>query len=277
MIQNSIEKKKLSLSVTQVITGLFALIVIVVGATYLITKDSISDNNEALKTVNEHLDKELESYKKKDSKIPIVTMESTSDSTQVKELFEKINKLEKERDILYKELIATSYSALDPKSELQQLLKALKSKDENLRKDALKALFMLKDSNSLEIMRKYYFDNLDEFSNGFRTMDWINFMWDINYDVGIDFTIDLLQLDEPYTSEYAFTFLKQYIVGNDLMNKIINKLKPVALTSESTIVRTRAKYIIKEYNYRIETDDKHDSRSIMNVLLDIEKLLKEKN
>jgi hypothetical protein len=136
---------------------------------------------------------------------------------------------------------------------------------------------MLKDSSSLEIMRKYYFDNIDEFSSGFRTMDWINFMWDINYDVGIDFTIELLKLDEPYTSEYAFTFFKQFIVGNELMNKIIEKLKPVALTHESPIVRTRAKYIIKEYKHRMETEENSDNRSIMEVLLDIEKYLKENN
>lgn len=289
MEENNIDSKKYSLSVRQIVIGLFFIISAIITGTFLLTKELISDKNEALETQNIQKSETIEKLEKKlqdkelglDNKNTKYSSESapyssTNDTSQVNNLLRKIEQLQKEKDNLYKEYIKISYTNLNPKSELSQLIKELNSKDEDIVEKAIEGLFLLKDSLSVQVLQDYYFENIEALSSYSTTLDWINLMWDINYDIGIDFTVKLFTNSDQAISDVAFWYFDKNIVGKKLMTKISNELKPIAMTNKSSFVRTRAKYIITEYEKRMNNESVKD-RSMYEILLDIEKAIKDLN
>lgn len=278
------ENKIYKFNLKTIVIVIFTTITIVGGSVFTIVKLSMDDKNSALEFSVSEKTKVIEEQKgqitqlKKSKKLtyPIPStpnyIAQNNEDDEIVKLKEKVNQLENERNEILNELINKSYNNLDPKSELSILINELSSDSLELRKKALEGLFILKDPKSINALLAYYFNNINEATKFKYYLDWIDLITELNKDAGQDFVIEMLKSDDDYMSRWAYKYFLEDIQTKDEMKEIIIKLNPIALNNPNTLIRTRAKTIISNFNKIIETNEKiPDNRSLFRVLLDIEK------
>lgn len=282
------EDKKYRFSLKTIVIVLFTILTISIGATYALISSMISDKNEALnislrdkeKKIDEQR-KEIHSLKQnKNHPLEATTtiLVDTTGNIEIDKLKRKITVLESERNNLLNELVSKSYDELNPKSELSILINGLNSDSIKTRRNAVQGLFILKDPMSINALVNYFFSNQEEATYNKILLEWIWLITDLNEQAGLDFMLELLKNDDERTSKNGFERLMENVKKKEKMQVLIKKLQPIALNHQNTLVRTRAKILIKEYTYIIEGKKEiPDNRGMFRVLLDIEKKIDKMN
>jgi hypothetical protein len=221
-------------------------LVTVVGATSWVVNRASESEVAALKTQLAN-----QQSSRADSQRQIVPPASAP--TQLggaEDLSTRIAKLEEEKQVLVARLGELSRDALAPDSELGGLLQQLESSDASARYDAAVGLLELRDPRGALPLAKYYWRDPNAATRGATTpVQYLNAIFAMNSDAGIDFVFRMLQEDEPHRKELAANFLGGMLTDNsekaDVVEKVVSRLQDVALRSNDALVRTRAKLLLK--------------------------------
>ena len=279
---------KTPFTLSQVIAGAFALIVVVAGGTFTLTTYSSSQQTELLKLKNKELIKELRVEKNKTNDvnlkanfnktniIPEVVLNQES-GPELKKLALRISDLEKERANLLSRFADQSIDKFNPKGEVSKLIIQLNSSKQEMRLSAVKGLFNLKDKQTFSSLVAYFHKYPEEATRSESIVDWIWFLFDLDEIAGTEFAIQLLESDISNYSEIAYQKLEREIKSKKAAESAVPLLRSIALQSSSSLSRTRAKILLRTIERRIKEkyfSKDHDERSLFRVLLDIEKLIK---
>jgi hypothetical protein len=266
-----------SLSLAKLIPWLGAVIVAIGGGTFGITKYSAEQHISALNQQiiflkeNRTILKDTVFLSKQD-RGPVATLIASTDPKETSLLIDRIRNLEAEKTALVNQLSNQTLSAIDPKSELAPLLKQLSDSIKEKRLDALKGLFALADSNTVPILISYYFRYPVEATSMFETniYDWFNLLWSLDHIRSIDFILDIFCSNDENLSVCAYNYLFNFKNAKNI-SFISNRVKSSALTNSNSLIRARAKLLLRNYkligkpNYRPP-----DNRSILDIVLDID-------
>jgi hypothetical protein len=232
------------LSVRVAVTWAAAALVAAVSATTWLVNRASESEVAALKTqlASQH-------GSSADSQEPIApTVQPQAQSGSAEELSAQIARLEKEKQALVARLGEVSRDALSPTSELGGLLQQLESSDASARSDAAIGLLELRDSRAALPLANYYWRNPDEATGTPGPNRYLNSIFAMDADVGIDFAFRMLQEDKSHRRELAATFLEMLVTTDAKKieaEKVTSQLQDVALRSKDALVRTRAKLILK--------------------------------
>ncbi|MBN1113273.1 MAG: hypothetical protein JXA53_10220 [Bacteroidales bacterium] len=285
------ENKEYKLSLKTIVIVLFTTITVVGGAVYTIVKLSMDDKNSALELTISEKEKELKkqgtlieklnSRNQSTHNIPIpsisqVVSGTDEDSPDVDKLKSRIALLEKERNDLLNELVEKTYNNLEPTSELATLINELKSDSTEIRERGAKGLFILREPKSINALINYYFDYNGEARRIEPEFRWIRLIRRMNNEAGLEFAIEIMKYDDDYISRWGYDYLYDDIRDKQAMELLVKKLNPVALNHQNSLVRTRAKKLINNYNDFINGKiELPENRSLFGILLDIEKKVDE--
>ncbi len=278
--------------------GALALLA-VVTATFTLTRLSTSDREAALET---QLTAKNESVRRVEaqnplrlptSSLPGVTLANAHDLPELRELAERVANLEAERSKLLSELVSRTEGSLDPASELAGLLHQLDSSEEDSQEQALAGLFDLRNPRSFLALVSYFGRDSDRATRRFSIFDWLNFLWRLDPQSGMEFAIGILESDDTHHSYAAYRKLRSDLNDLALLEGARQPLEQVALQSESPLARTRAKLLLEalpnwrteiekrdqeraEYERQLDEHEKQsDPRNIPEMLRDIEKAISE--
>lgn len=252
-----------------------------IGATYTVTKASVDANVDALETILEAKDENI--LKLQNSVvdyIPVVsfspkTLNQISTSPEIKALAERVFDLEKERGIILKELSERSTDSLSPESELAGLMSQLSSGNRANRIEALRGLFTLKDVRSIPTLITIYFSNPEGIADIYNIVEWLRLVWELDQKSGAEFSARLLESADESDSKYAYGYLRDEPTGSEVLDAAREPLEVIALTSKSSLARTRAKMLLSHYERLQEkSEPKSRGRSLFDVLIDIERDVK---
>lgn len=232
-----------------VLAGGFVLLVAVAGATYQVTKSAMSDQIGALSVELDGLRMQLDGESRSaDSRnlddtetLPAVMVEQP---VEVQELVDQIATLEEEKRELQSQLATASTSALAPESELRELLENLEEDDQQVRISAAIGLHSLGDPRSVPALLEYFHRDPDEATRHMSSIRWMQKIFSLDRDAGIEFTVQLMESDDRNTAEWAYGELMGHIY-QEYFDEIRPAIEALALTSQKTLVRTRAKLILK--------------------------------
>jgi hypothetical protein len=267
------------------------LVATVAGATFAITKFSVSSHIAALQTRLESAEKQrgqdqhvIDSLKSETHTppselgafLPNVTMESASKDKDLAKLAERIAALEKERIQLVTELAKNSQNALDPKSELVALVSGLSSGSRDERIAALKGLFELADPRSFNSLVAYFLKNTEEATGSSVSIyDWHGLLLCLDRQTAAEFLVKQLEATNDHHAGAAFRDLMDQISDLKTIKHTLPFLESVALRSENPLARTRAKLVIEDFKDRLDKPDKlRDTRSLWEVIRDTESIVK---
>jgi|LSQX01.3.fsa_nt_gb hypothetical protein len=285
------ESAGLTLSYKTFLSFLGAIVVVVAGATFAVTKLSTSSHVSALQT---ELDGVKERELRKDTEIkslrdsptrrtdgfayslalPDATLAAAGDSA-LANLASRISDLEMERATLLGELAERSHDALDPKSELASLLTRLSTQAPEERMDAVRGLFDLADPHSFNSLVAYFRANPEEATRTKTIYEWYLLLVALDGKGGVEFMIDELQSDQLINAQWAYERLSDESLSTDLLQHAITQLESVALRSADTVVRTRAKLLVQRFRESLANPEpERDPRSLYSLLKDIEAEIK---
>ncbi len=219
----------LSLSLKTILTWLGAIVLAVAGGTFALTKLSTSSRVAALQTelegtkvrLNEKDDAILrlkaaypgltERHEVAIKVLPDATLNAAKDDPELSRLADRINDLEKERYALLSNLAKLSQNALDPSSELSNLLSQLSAESEMGRADAVRGLFDLRDHRAFNSLVSYFKSKPEEATRAKTIGEWYRLLFKMDSKAALEFMVQQLESDETLHSEYAY---------DDLMRKI---------------------------------------------------------
>lgn len=239
-------------------SGGFALVVVLVGATYGVVEMSKSGQIDALKI-------ELDSERRKsdrstrDEELPQPTLDSTDNTQALGELSSRISELEQERNSLLSQLSKLSVKALSPSSELGGLIRQLEDDDVIERQAAAVGLFELDDPRSISALVAYYWNDRREAGYANLATQHMRFIWRHDHDAGMDFMIKILQADNSQHAKWAYEEILEKTWLDDF-DKYIPMMEGIALRSEDALVRTRAKLVIQRRAERVEFQKELDAK-----------------
>jgi hypothetical protein len=270
---------RLSLPLAKILPWAGALIVIVGGATFAITKYATENRVAALEREVAQKEKAIQQLKPSVSNIdatpyiPEATLQAGPNKQEAQQLVNKIQGLETEKRALISELSKYSQNTLDPKSELFPLVKQLESSSTAERLRALQGLFSLKDPRSIPYLVSYYKRSPDEATQDFNTniYEWFNLLLHLDRPTGITFILDVLSSGDRYRTLVTVEYLKRLGDKADVA-KIIPRLQEVALYSKDAQIRMQAKLLLQEY--QLPSFKPKEPRSMYDILLDIEAAVK---
>lgn len=272
-----------SLPLSKVLRWVGGILVAAVVATFTITKYA---NDNRVATLQDQLKAQRgEILQLKESpaspallgQVPQATLEASSNSAEVKSLVAKINNLESERNELLNNLLKHAKNALDPKSELYPLVNQLDSGSEQKRARALEGLFSLRDPRSVPYLIAYYNKHPQEATTGDNTeiWRWFNLLFDLDRPAGLSFMLNVFAGGSQLNADFAYRDLRGMAGDTKDVSAIRGRLREIALRSPDALTRTRAKLLLQDYQEWNKPGFKQpDNRSIMEILLDIERDVK---
>lgn len=285
------EKNEYTFSLKTIVIVLFSVITVVGGGVFTTVKLSMDDKNEALEISLGEKDKTLEKQNEEINKLKSTSLSSRqndpipstsqilvsdNESPEINNLRNKLTIIENERNDLLNELIEKTYKNLDPNSELSILVMELKSDSSELRINAAKGLFILKNPKSINALINYYFTYNEESSRIESEFRWIRLVRNMNNESGLDFAIEIMKIDDDYISRWGYDYLLEDIRDKESMKILTKKLNPIALNHQNSLIRTRAKKLINYYSDYIDGKlQLPDNRSLFEVLYDIENKINE--
>ena len=173
--------------------------------------------------------------------------QATNISDRYIELVTRISDLEREREVLIKELVDDSINVLDPTSELSGLLEQLNDGSAKEREQAVTALFALEDIRSIPSLIAHLNNRRREALNQKYLFQWYDFMWNVDMPSAITFAISELEsTDDERISDAFSELMKAPIEGSeDYLREMINNLEAIAVTNSNALIRTNAKLVIQ--------------------------------
>ena len=258
------------------------------AATFAFVTFFISDKNDALEIQLREKDQKIRELNKltfiaepkemgTPSASPLTAYPaSLLKSSDAKKLSEEIKFLEKQKEFLLKNLEEMSILSIDPRSEVGELSKQLSTVDDGKGKaKIINTLFALGDPITFQVLWSYFFKNPESVTTGHMPgiIQWIWLFDSMNPDYGTDFCIELVKGGSEFNGETAFQELDKRIrEGRKLKAKQLLDIKQIALTSGDATVRMKMKMLLSSIE-RFKTEKPRDSRSMFQVVLDIERKL----
>ena len=255
------------LSMKQIIPWVGAIVVAIALATYTITKLSIQSHILALE---EKLDGARDSAKEAENEISRLKtkkihntasqesqnyIQNTSkEIPKFENIVERIDALEKERNILLQELASKSQDSLDPKSELMTLISGLSSDNFDIRAKSVRGLFELKDKKAFNSLVAYFHKYPDEATDIEPINGWYDELISINEEAAAEFIVKQLESEMRRHSYWAYDALQTKIREIGALQNITKDLEYIAFRSSSTLARTRAKLLLKSYGEKLDKD-----------------------
>ncbi len=182
---------------------------------------------------------------------PITATDSDSEDEKAQKLAERLSEIEDEKAGLLRALSQGTISSLDPKSELATLIQQLKSEDEKVRGTAIEGLFTLWDPSSFPALSEYFTSDRDEATTiGPSAYEWFNLFISIDPRAGVEFVVS--ELESERSSFSAFSRLEYKLDSIELIEAALPRLTDIALTSPSTLTRTRSKVLLSILGKRLE-------------------------
>lgn len=246
------------LPVRAVIAGGFALLVVVVAATWTVASEVRSNQIAALQGQIDVTKKSKESEAIRG--LPGPTLESVSNKEELGDLSSRISTLERERNVLLSELSRLSTAALLPSSELGGLISQLKDAAVSKRQAAAIGLFELDDPRAVSALVAYYWSNPEEATRVILATKYMNFAWYHNHAAGLDFMTRILQSDQAQHAGWAYEEIVEKVSEKDF-DEFVPVIQGIALRSENALVRTRAKLIIQEHTKWKEREKRESKKS----------------
>lgn len=280
-----------TIEISKLIPWIGSAFVVIVAGTYTIAKFLNKSHLEALKERIITKDEKINDLEK-----TIEVQEANIQEAPKRELVvpstiaEKLpgdlrSKFEQKKKELYEIIVVIQQNTenlFDPNSEIGNLSEMLKSEDVDIRKQGAKGLFSLNNENVLSLLSAYFFLHEDEATQAHlpSISEWLQHFDSLNCDSAISFCINLIKNGKGFNAEVAYKWLINRAWGINYNYEEIKpyyqELKGIALTNVSALRRTWVKKLIEFYD---SVKDKQinacDQRTIFNIILDIEKYLKE--
>jgi len=162
---------------------------------------------------------------------------------ETRELLEKVEELEKEKSILLKQISTMSVSSLDPKSEVNLLLKQV---HEGIRpEDSISSLFTIKSPISFEPLQAYFLEHFkgDRMLLGQLNTTWYDFFISVDEEAGFKFALSQLESERKH-SHSLYSFLARSINSKKRCDLVTDELKRIAATNPNSEVRANAKLLL---------------------------------
>jgi len=286
MPDNQSSVLNLNLPLRTIVPWVGAILLAAVGGTFAITRYSTSAHIAALSTQR---DAEHERANRAEAAarqaalpsssapLPEVTLSSAGKSPELSSLARRIQDLERERAELVSELVSQSRNALAPESELAGLIRDLGSGDVETRRQAVHGLFTLGDPRSFHALAGFFTEHPKEATEGLEPSvgEWFGLLLELDRDAGTQFLIQQLEAEDPFHAEVAYERLLSPFYDAAPSQAVVKQLQYLALRSPSPVVRTRAKVLLVDFEQRLKEKPRaRDGRSIIQILIDIEKTVK---
>jgi hypothetical protein len=178
----------------------------------------------------------------------------------VQQLVVRVTELERQRNAALSQLASISQSALDPSSELASLLSQLSSGTPQDKGKAVEALFQLKDPRSLPELNAFFRKDPEAAGMIRNLAEWYSLFYELNQRSAVQFMIDQLESNARNYADWAFDILEdkdsRWPLSIEVRQYVVTQLESLALRSQETTVRTRAKILLKEIRARLATKPK---------------------
>jgi hypothetical protein len=202
-------------------------------------------------------------------------------SPAIREEFEKSKEIQQK---IIREIVTLDKDAFDPKSEISELAKLLKSNDIKDRKKAVTGFHDIREPSTSLFLSDYFFSHQKEATEGYMPsiVEWIRLFFDFSKSEGITFCINLIRHEDEFQSRIAYGELVAVVQSGHDMSPYTTELSSMALNSNDALRRTWSKFILKSISEIKKTPQnksdslsiKSDSRSMFRTILDIEEYLK---
>lgn len=168
---------------------------------------------------------------------------------ETKIVVDRVRELEKEKSDLIRQLSDSAVVSLDPDSEVRLLLQQLKK---NVRTDeTVSTLFNIASPVTFEPMVSYFLEHSkgESFVGGKIVPSWFDYFFSIDEIAGVRFAATQLQ----QYPDFAYSFLFHMVKSQRFCGEVKEELKQVALTSQVSEVRGKAKLLLQCGESSIET------------------------
>ena len=297
------DKPEFAYPLSQILSWGIPILIAVAAGTFTLTKFGAQQNVEALRTQPTHAEKqrkaaerrvtELETKRQQSGRspfeaasLPEPTTTSAVSKEDAAELGTKIEKLEAERLQLIQLLSKAATESLDPKSELPVLLRQLGSDDKSQRDRALSALFTLRDPASFSSLVDFLKNQREEATRGYNPTisEWYDLFLELDDRAAMDLIAKGLAAGDELESDVAFRVLQRHATTPEVIDAMRPYLENVALRSNDTRGRTKAKALLQVLSARkadilaereraTTSAGKGDRRSTREILLGVETML----
>ncbi len=172
---------------------------------------------------------------------------------ETRKLIEQVEKLEKEKSLLLKQLSQSAVTSLDPNSEVSILLNQLKN---NIRPEgSIATLFKIKSPVSFEPLQSYFLKNYDGEQWLLKQLNtaWYEFFFSVDEDAGLKFAVSQLE-NEKENINSVYSFLSRSIDSKKHCDIVTPELERIAVSNSNSEVRGNAKLLLQCIK-REETSD----------------------
>lgn len=279
-----------TVSMSAAITAAAALIAAVVGSTYALASRAGDANEKALETklsmVESARDEAVAARERAEQELAAKATSASSASTSptaipvgvadaspaAAPIAKKLEDMENERLALVTELQRVSQHAMDPESEISQLIIQLGSHSPAERQQARDGLFLLDNPLSFVPLVNYLRQHREEALSVTPVVYYMELLR-IDESAGVQFLVDEMARSD-LGAELAYDYLRGNVQNDSTLRSALPVLQSMAIRSTDPLFRTRAKLIVRQYE-RILKDGRGrpDSRNLFEVLHDIERRL----
>ena len=262
-------EKILRIPVHKMLVWAAAVLAAVIGATFAATMLFNSSHVAALETRLQSASEQLQAAREDAARAKIVTptapspnapspagpslalppaiIAASSDPETARKLQNRVAELESERILLVGELAKISRDALDPTSELGNLLSLLTKGTRDQQEQAIHALLEMKDPRSYLPLFDYYRKDPSKAQGVLAAQDWFSLFFSFGEKRGVMFLVDQIESDDPLSAELAFAALNGMHFTKEDHEYATSQLESVALRSQDASARARAKLILKHF------------------------------
>jgi len=256
---------------------LITVAIAIIGGTWVVNQginDALIENLKLTIRANEN------DIAKLKEKIPGTIFISEKEKKKISpELQERFIEAEKRKNEIIKKIVLVQADIFDPSSEISSLANLLKSSNKDERRNAIVGFFEIKNPNTALYLSDYFFSHQGETTSGYMPsiMEWIKLFDNFGLDEGLLFCINLIKEGDYFNSRTGYRELNYKVLSGIDISKFESELKSIALMSKDPLKRTWAKTIQNNSDeIKKNASIVKDRRSLFNILLDIEKLLQDK-
>ena len=250
---------QISLPLIKLIPWAGAVLVAMIVGTYTLTRAITADQIGALKTQLETARQEVQSTKQTaSSALPTRMLEAANQVEPLAELANRISDIEREREVLIRQLVSKSVETLEPSSELASLIGQLKAETLEQRERAITVLFDLANSRALPSLVTYLNTHHEEALSIKALFEWYDLFWELDFNFGVSYALEELESSNLARSDRAFEELYSEFVPakEEAAAPGIERLKTLAFTSPNAVTRTRAKLLIQAQSNTLDRTEK---------------------
>ena len=251
------ESTEVKLKLQTIVVAVFTIAVSIAAGTFALTSASRSDHIDAL---------EAKIASAEVAQLPLPTIETPTGrlDPELRTLRVRIDDLEKEREALVEELVTKSTDTLDPGSELAGLISQVNSDSSRLRMAGAEGLFLLNDPRAVPTLVGYLNAHRKEAINVRHMFEWYDMLWETDPQAAIVVGLNNFVSSEPADAERAYEELYRHIWSNRPSASSLSRIETIALTSENSLIRTRAKLLLQRLAEREAFDESREAERMIS-------------